>query len=88
MMRRSTRNFKLGNLGIGSEYPVSIQSMTTIPVSDVEGNLAQIGRLYSVGCDIVRLAFDRAEEAVFLRLRIYLHQYRLQLSLYPSETRE
>ena len=67
MMRRSTRNFKLGNLGIGNEYPVSTQSMTTIPVSDVEGNLAQIGRLYSVGCDIVRLAFDRAEEAVFLR---------------------
>ena len=65
-MRRKTRNFFVGNVGVGSGHPVTVQSMTTIPVTDVEGNIRQINSLYEAGCDIVRLAFDKAEYAPFL----------------------
>ena len=41
--------------------------MTTIPVTDVEGNIRQINRLYEAGCDIIRLAFDKKEHSEFLR---------------------
>lgn len=65
-MRRKTRNFTVGNVGVGSAYPVTVQSMTTIPVTDVEGNLRQINALYERGCDLIRLAFDREEYAPYL----------------------
>ena len=38
MLRRKTRSVKLGPLGIGSEFPVTIQSMTNIPLGDVSGS--------------------------------------------------
>lgn len=62
-MRRKTRNFHVGNVGVGSDHPVTVQTMTTIPVTDVEGNIREINRLYEAGCDIIRLAFDRSEDA-------------------------
>ena len=62
-MRRKTRNFYVGNVGVGSDHPVTVQTMTTIPVTDVEGNIREINRLYEAGCDIIRLAFDRSEDA-------------------------
>ena len=58
-MRRRTRNFFVGNVGIGCDHAVSVQSMTTIPVTDTEENIREINRLYEVGCDIIRLAFDQ-----------------------------
>ena len=60
-MRRKTRNFLVGNVGVGSDHPVTVQSMTTIPVTDVEGNIRQINLLYERGCEIIRLAFDKEE---------------------------
>ena len=66
MLRRKTRSVKLGNLGIGSEFPVTIQSMTNIPLGDVSGTLEQIRRCAALGCDIHRVAVDdeRAEKAL------------------------
>ena len=66
-MRRKTRNFFVGNIGVGSDHPVTVQSMTTIPVTDVEGNIREINRLCEAGCDIIRLAFDRREYAPYLK---------------------
>lgn len=66
-MRRKTRNFFIGNVGIGSDHPVTVQSMTTIPVTDTEGNIREINRLYEAGCDIIRLAFDKREYAPYLK---------------------
>lgn len=65
-MRRKTRNFFVGNVGVGSDHPVTVQSMTTIPVTDTEGNIRQINELYEAGCDIIRIAFDKAEHAPYL----------------------
>ncbi len=62
MKRRITRQIHLGKVGIGSDYPISIQSMTTVPVADTEKLAAQVDRLVSRGCDIVRIALDLVED--------------------------
>lgn len=56
MERRITRNFKIGNIGIGSNYPISIQSMLKIQNTDVEGCLNQIKELENVNCDLIRVS--------------------------------
>jgi len=62
--RRKTRQIKVGGVKIGGGAPVSIQSMTKVPTSDVRAVVSQIRKLKSAGCDIVRVAvktFDDAE---------------------------
>jgi len=54
--RRKTRKVKVGNLSIGGDSPIIVQSMTNIPVEDVERNLAQIENLKRNGAEIVRIA--------------------------------
>ena len=54
--RRPTRQIKVGKVGVGSESPVSVQSMTTTLTSDVNATLQQIAELTATGCDIVRVA--------------------------------
>ena len=57
-MRRKTRNFMLGGVGVGSDHPVTVQSMCNTRTADVEATLAQIGRLAALGCDIIRVSVD------------------------------
>ncbi|HOK43355.1 MAG TPA: flavodoxin-dependent (E)-4-hydroxy-3-methylbut-2-enyl-diphosphate synthase [Thermoclostridium caenicola] len=54
--RRPTRQVRVGNVLIGGGAPVSIQSMTNTPTSDVRATVAQIKALEQAGCDIVRVA--------------------------------
>ena len=72
--RNATHRVHVGNVPIGGGAPVSVQSMTNAPMIDgpdgpwldVEGNLAQIGRLAKAGCEIVRVAIpNRASIARF-----------------------
>jgi (E)-4-hydroxy-3-methylbut-2-enyl-diphosphate synthase len=56
MGRRTTRGVRVGSVGIGSAYPVSVQTMTTTHTEDVEATLAQIGELAALGCEIIRCA--------------------------------
>lgn len=53
----------VGNVGIGSAYPVAVQSMTTTKTHDVDATLQQIAELTAAGCDIVRVACPRQEDA-------------------------
>lgn len=55
-MRRKTRNFYYDKVGIGSEHPITVQSMTNTDTRDIEATVNQINQLENVGCDIVRLA--------------------------------
>lgn len=65
--RRKTKPVKVRNLMIGGDAPVSIQSMTSVPLEDVEGTLNQIERLVREGAELVRVAV-RTEKAIpFLR---------------------
>jgi (E)-4-hydroxy-3-methylbut-2-enyl-diphosphate synthase len=61
--RRKTRQLQVGAVGVGSEFPVSVQSMTTTNTADINGTLQQIAELTAAGCDIVRVACPSADDA-------------------------
>ena len=54
--RRRTRTIHVGNVAVGGDAPVSIQSMTNTDPHDVEATLTQIGGLAAIGCEIIRVA--------------------------------
>ena len=61
--RRKTRQLQVGSVGVGSDHPISVQSMTTTLTSDVNATLQQIAELTAAGCDIVRVACPSADDA-------------------------
>ncbi|HEU5470327.1 MAG TPA: flavodoxin-dependent (E)-4-hydroxy-3-methylbut-2-enyl-diphosphate synthase, partial [Actinophytocola sp.] len=61
--RRPTRQLMVGRVGVGSEHPVSVQSMTTTNTADVNATLQQIAELTAAGCDIVRVACPSQDDA-------------------------
>jgi (E)-4-hydroxy-3-methylbut-2-enyl-diphosphate synthase len=61
--RRKTRQLMVGNVGVGSDHPIAVQSMTTTKTHDVNATLQQIAELTATGCDIVRVACPRQEDA-------------------------
>src|SRR3712207_3144256 len=61
--RRKTRQLMVGKVGVGSEFPVSVQSMTTTVTADVNATLQQIAELTASGCDIVRVACPSQDDA-------------------------
>src|SRR6188472_4267440 len=61
--RRPTRQIRVGKVGVGSESPVSVQSMTTTLTADVNSTLQQIAELTATGCDIVRVACPSQDDA-------------------------
>ncbi len=65
--RKNTRQVKAGSLLIGGGAPVSLQSMTNIPVEDAGANIRQIHELEACGVDMVRLAIRTEKSAVSLR---------------------
>ncbi|MGZ8782543.1 MAG: flavodoxin-dependent (E)-4-hydroxy-3-methylbut-2-enyl-diphosphate synthase, partial [Gaiellaceae bacterium] len=54
---------RVGNVAIGGGAPVVIQSMTLTPTRDVEATMAQIAALVSAGCEVVRCAVPKTEDA-------------------------
>jgi (E)-4-hydroxy-3-methylbut-2-enyl-diphosphate synthase len=65
-MRRKTRQIHVGNVAIGGDAPIAVQSMTTTYTRDVESTVAQIYRLEEVGCEIIRVAVPEMEDALVL----------------------
>lgn len=61
--RRKTRQLQVGTVGVGSEHPISVQSMTTTKTHDINATLQQIAELTASGCDIVRVACPTQEDA-------------------------
>ena len=61
--RRKTRQLMVGSVGVGSDYPVSVQSMTTTKTHDINATLQQIAQLTASGCDIVRVACPKPVDA-------------------------
>jgi (E)-4-hydroxy-3-methylbut-2-enyl-diphosphate synthase len=61
--RRKTRQLLVGPVGVGSDYPIAVQSMTTTTTADVDATLQQIAELTTAGCDIVRVAVPSADDA-------------------------
>src|SRR3954471_13776750 len=61
--RRKTRQIQVGKVGVGSDFPISVQSMTTTLTADVNATLQQIAELTATGCDIVRVACPSQDDA-------------------------
>lgn len=71
--RRNTRQIMVGNVAVGGDAPISVQSMTNTETCDVEATLAQISRLVAVGVDIVRVSvpsMDAAEAFKVIRSQV------------------
>nr|WP_196250466.1 flavodoxin-dependent (E)-4-hydroxy-3-methylbut-2-enyl-diphosphate synthase [Rhodococcus fascians] len=61
--RRKTRQLQVGSVGVGSESPISVQSMCTTKTHDINATLQQIAELTASGCDIVRVACPTQDDA-------------------------
>ena len=68
----SERQIKVGNVPIGGGAPVVIQSMTLTYTHDVDATIEQIARLASAGCEVVRVAVPKNEDAEALAKIVYL----------------
>ena len=55
-IRKQTKKIKLGNLYIGGDAPITIQSMTNTNTADAASTINQIKQLEQIGCEIIRLA--------------------------------
>jgi (E)-4-hydroxy-3-methylbut-2-enyl-diphosphate synthase len=68
----SQRQIKVGNVPIGGGAPVVVQSMTLTYTHDVDATMEQIARLASAGCEVVRVAVPKNEDAEALKKLVYL----------------
>ena len=63
IIRRKTRKILIGNVPVGGDSPISIQSMTNTLTSDAESTVKQIEHLSEAGADIVRVSVPDQEAA-------------------------
>lgn len=61
--RRHTRQVRVGDVAVGGDAPISVQSMTNTNTCDVAATVDQIGRLQQAGADIVRVSVPTMEAA-------------------------
>lgn len=60
-MRRKCKKIKLGNIFIGCNEKIAVQSMLNIPADDINGNFNQAKELKQAGCDVIRVAVPNIE---------------------------
>ncbi len=61
--RRKSRQIRVGKVLVGGDAPVSVQSMTTTPTTNINATLQQIAELTASGCEIVRVAVPSRDDA-------------------------
>src|SRR4030042_2944239 len=67
-MRKKTRSVKVGNLEIGGNAPISVQSMTNTDTKNISDTVSQIKRMEKEGCELVRVAVPDLESCYSLPL--------------------
>ena len=65
--RRRSRQVRVGDVTIGGDAPIRVQSMTTTKTSDIDATLQQIAALVAAGVDIVRVAVPHWEDTDALK---------------------
>jgi len=63
IIRRKSRQIMVGDVPVGGDAPISVQSMTNTPTSDVAATVAQIESIQQAGADIVRVSVPSLAEA-------------------------
>ncbi len=66
IVRRKTKQIQVGNVKIGGDAPISVQSMTIPHPSDVKATVKQIHQLEQAGCELIRVAVPDQEAAAAL----------------------
>lgn len=66
-MRRKTKAVRVGNVTVGGDAPIAVQSMTKTETWQVEETVKQIHELVNVGCEIVRIAVPQEQDAIALK---------------------
>ena len=61
--RKETISVKIGNISIGSQHPIRVQSMTNTNTSDIEATCKQIMELYDAGSEMVRITVNDEDSA-------------------------
>ncbi len=67
IQRRKSRKIRVGNVEVGGDAPISVQSMLTNDTRDIQESVHQIKRLADAGCEIIRLAVPDKEAAEALK---------------------
>lgn len=67
MYKKKTREIRVGNIKIGNNAPISIQSMITTDPIHVEKSILEINRLAVAGCELVRVAVPTKESALAIK---------------------
>ena len=92
--RKKTNHIFVGDVGVGGDHPISIQSMTNTNTADVEATVNQIEQLQAAGADIVRVsvpdgdcakAFKKIKQSVSIPLVSDIHfDYKIALLVADS----
>ena len=61
--RNPTRSVRIGNIHVGKDYPIAVQSMTATHTQDIDATVAQVRDLEAAGADVVRIAVDSSKDA-------------------------
>ena len=62
-IRRKTSIVRVGDLPLGSDYPIRVQSMTTVDTMDTQGSIEEVIRMVEAGCEYVRITAPSVKEA-------------------------
>ena len=65
-IRKKTKTIQVGDIKIGGDSPITVQSMTNTKTTDIDATVSQIHELEKAGCDIVRVAVPNDEAAAAL----------------------
>lgn len=66
MQRRISKQVKAGGVAIGGGAPVTVQSMLSVPSTDIPGSVAQAVRLEQAGCQVLRAAIPNREAVALI----------------------
>ncbi|WP_149243984.1 (E)-4-hydroxy-3-methylbut-2-enyl-diphosphate synthase [Dyadobacter sp. 32] len=81
-IRRDTITIKIGDIPMGSQYPIRVQSMTTVDTMDTQGSIEEVKRMVDSGCEYVRITAPSVKEAQNLEnIRKGLHKEGIQVPL-------
>ena len=65
--RKKTKKIKVGNVAVGGDSPISVQSMTNTLTTDVDGTIRQVNELEEAGADIVRISCPDQDSSLSLK---------------------
>ena len=65
--RRKSKSIKVGNVKIGNDAPITVQTMTNTLTTDIESTIRQIKRIEKVGADLVRVSVPDQDSSLALK---------------------